>query len=343
MDFTPQKKRILILAPFFAAEGAWIDNFCERSDLEFKKAPYGNRPMSWHRRGPVTPLSEWWGHFEYVRQALKWRPDCVVTSFPQLALLAAIMLPFMGNKPRSRLIAWNFNLGSLAPGWKGRLVGRLLGRVDRFIVHARGEIGSYAQWLGLPEDKFRFIPLQRGRVAELPPSPLQGPYIVSMGSANRDYQTLVRAVLGTGIKMVIISKQGVIDGLLDHPDLVKLSGLTPTECNSLLAGAEVNVVPIRSVETAAGQITFITAMRMGIPTVATRCIGTVDYIEDGKTGLLVPPGDPEALRRAILSLWQDAERKSRVGSAGREYAEQHFSDEAAGSYLSQVLDEVLIS
>src|SRR4051794_3736316 len=32
-------RRILILAPFFGAEGYWIDDFCNRPDFQFKKAP----------------------------------------------------------------------------------------------------------------------------------------------------------------------------------------------------------------------------------------------------------------------------------------------------------------
>lgn len=334
------KKKILVLAPFFEDRGSWIDDFCDRLDLEFHKAAYPKRLLSWHSRGMVTPMTEWLGHFFYVHQAMKWKPDCIVTSFPQLALVAAAQLCFF-RKPGPSLVAWNFNLGSLASSWKGYLSGRPLSRVDQFIVHARGEVGSYARWLGIAEDKFRFVPLQRGKIVEVSPSPIQRPYIVSMGSANRDYRVLVEAVIGTGIKTVIISKKEVIDQLPNHPGLVKLSGLSLEECNSILGGAELNVVPMKSTKTASGQVTFLTSMRMGIPSVVTRCVGSVDYINDGLTGLLVAPEQTEALRQAILALWQDVDLKSRIGLAGRLYAEQHFSDEAAGRYLSQTLDEVL--
>lgn len=342
-----QRKRILILAPFFAGGGvgagggsnAWIDDFCHRTDLEFNKAPYPKQPESWHNRGAVTPLIEWLRHFDYVRRGMAWKPDCIITSFPQLAFAAAVLLPLMG-KPGARLVAWNFNLGSLAGRWKGRLAGMALRRVDRFIVHAQGEIGSYAKWLGIREEKFRFVPLQRGGITEIQPSPISGPYIVSMGSANRDYRTLADAVIGTGIKTVIIAKKTLIEMLPEHPDLIKLSGLTQDECLSILSGAVLNIAPLAPTQTASGQVTFITSMRMGIPTIATDCVGTVDYIRDGETGLLVPPGDAKALRTAIESFWRDEGYRSRIGVAGKQYAEEHFSDEAAGRYLSQVIDEV---
>lgn len=335
-----RKKKILILAPFFGEQGAWIDDFCDRPDLEFMKAPYPESLRSWHKRGARTPLLEWWGHIRYVREALQWRPDCIVTSFPPLALVTSTLLMFRRRRSPG-LIAWNFNLGSLGSRWKGFLAGLLLLRVDRFVVHARSETGSYSQWLGRDGTKFRFVPLQRGNAELTPANPIAGPYIVSMGSANRDYSTLVQAVLGTEIKVVIIAKQSLLDDLPEHPGLVKLFGLTQAECNGILAGAKANVVPLLATRTASGQVTFITSMRMGIPTIVTHCVGSIDYIEDGVTGFLVPQGDAEALRERILTLLHDDGLASRLGSAGRAYAERHLSDEAAGGYLSEMIDETL--
>lgn len=334
------RKKILVLAPFFSGEGTWIDDFCERPDFSFQKLPYPHRAKPWHGRGAVTPLAEWLAHFKYVRGALRLKPDCIVTSFPQLALVAAALL--LGRRRGVGLVAWNFNLGSIGNRWKGRLAGLLLRRVNRFVVHARSEVSSYARWLAVEQERFCFVPLQRGKViASGPANVVEGPYIVSMGSANRDYLTLVEAVLGTGITTVVIAKRELIDALPDHPQLLKLSGLTQAECNDILAGARVNVVPLRATPTAAGQVTFITSMRMGIATVATHCVGTEDYIEDGVTGFLVPPGDVEMLRRRITALWNDVGLRNSIGSAGGAHAELHFSDEAAGRYLSGVIDAAL--
>ena len=334
------KKKILVLAPFFGPGDTWIDGFCLRPDFEFKKALYLDHPASWHQRGPTTPLREWVSYLSYAHKSMQSRVDCIITCFPQLALAAAALLS-VTDRSRPRLIAWHFNVGSLSNEWKGYLAGQVLSRVDRFVVHARGEINNYAKWLRVGEKKFSFVPLQRGSFDDAKPSPIQKPYIVSMGSASRDYQTLVKAVCGTGIKIVIIAKKKLLDGLPEHPDLLKLGNLTAEECRSILAGAELSIVPIMATDSASGQVTFITSMTMGIPTVATRCIGTVDYIEDGKTGVLVPPGDAATLRVAIESLWRDELLRSRIGLAGRVHARGHFSDEAAGRHLAQVIDEVL--
>jgi glycosyltransferase involved in cell wall biosynthesis len=332
-------KRILIMAPFFQSEGAWIDDFCQRTDFDFKKSLYADGPQSWHERGPKTSIGEWLGYFRYAVHAMKWDADCIVTCFPQLALVVAAMLLIKSDR-QTRLLAWNFNMG-LSNRWKGKLAGLLLRRVDRFVVHARSEVHSYSKWLGIEEKKFRFVPLQKGDVAEMGPSPIAKPYIVSMGSANRDYLTLVEAMAGTGIKTVIISKKQVLEALPDRTEVVKLHGLTQLECDSILGNAVLNVVPIADTSTASGQVTFLNAMRMGIPTVATRCVGTVDYIQSEQTGILVAPGDVDSLRTAVVQLWQQEALRSRLGMAGAAYAETHFSDHAAGRHLAQAIDELL--
>ncbi len=66
------------------------------------------------------------------------------------------------------------------------------------------------------------------------------------------------------------------------------------------------------------------AMAHGRPVVATRVGGLPDAVEDGVTGLLVPPGDARSLRAAIERLLSDRELRQRLGAAARDRA-QTFS------------------
>lgn len=59
------------------------------------------------------------------------------------------------------------------------------------------------------------------------------------------------------------------------------------------------------------------AMAHGRPVVASAVGGLAELVVDGGTGLLVPPGDPAALRAAIEQLLADAELRRRLGAAGR--------------------------
>jgi glycosyltransferase involved in cell wall biosynthesis len=65
------------------------------------------------------------------------------------------------------------------------------------------------------------------------------------------------------------------------------------------------------------------AMAHGCPVIASRVTGVSELIEDGVNGLLVPPGDPPALRLAIARIQGDPELGARLGAAARHTAEAY--------------------
>ncbi|TMK95772.1 MAG: glycosyltransferase family 4 protein, partial [Actinobacteria bacterium] len=76
------------------------------------------------------------------------------------------------------------------------------------------------------------------------------------------------------------------------------------------------------------------AMAHGRPVVASAVGGLLDLVADGETGLLVPPGQPAALRAALERLLASADLRVRLGAAARERIRARFSWDA-------VLDETL--
>jgi glycosyltransferase involved in cell wall biosynthesis len=66
-------------------------------------------------------------------------------------------------------------------------------------------------------------------------------------------------------------------------------------------------------------------MAQARPVVGTRVDGLVEVVEDGVTGLLVPPENPKALAEATLSLLSDPDRLIQMGQAGRKRTVEHFS------------------
>ncbi len=70
------------------------------------------------------------------------------------------------------------------------------------------------------------------------------------------------------------------------------------------------------------------AMAHGRPVVATAVGGLVDAVEDGVTGLLVPPRDPDALRTALERLLGDRKLRARLGAAARDRARARFGVDA---------------
>ena len=83
------------------------------------------------------------------------------------------------------------------------------------------------------------------------------------------------------------------------------------------------------------------AMAYGRPVVATGVGGLRDLVVDGKTGLLVPPGDPSALRAALERLLGDRELRRRMGDAGRERARASLSWGRATALTVSAYEDVL--
>jgi glycosyltransferase involved in cell wall biosynthesis len=66
------------------------------------------------------------------------------------------------------------------------------------------------------------------------------------------------------------------------------------------------------------------AVGLGTPVVLTRVGGVPEIVDSGRTGLLVPPGDPAALAEGIMSVLDDPERASEMARAGAEDVRRRF-------------------
>jgi glycosyltransferase involved in cell wall biosynthesis len=82
-------------------------------------------------------------------------------------------------------------------------------------------------------------------------------------------------------------------------------------------------------------ISIVEAMAFGLPVVATNVGGIPEVIEDGVTGLLVPPGDSQALAETTLRLLRDPGLRECMGRAGRERVMAEFTVERV---MKQTLD-----
>ena len=83
------------------------------------------------------------------------------------------------------------------------------------------------------------------------------------------------------------------------------------------------------------------AMAYGRAVVATGVGGLADAVEDGVTGVVVPPNDPAALRAAIAELLADPARARRLGEAGRAYVQAQLSWDSATAALVAAYREAI--
>jgi len=103
--------------------------------------------------------------------------------------------------------------------------------------------------------------------------------------------------------------------------------VAPEQIPALLAAADLALVPMNDtlINRARGLAKLLELMAAGLPIVAGRVGQVAEYIEDGRSGLLVPPQDPAAMAQATLRLLADHELRARLGLAARERAIRFFN------------------
>jgi len=83
------------------------------------------------------------------------------------------------------------------------------------------------------------------------------------------------------------------------------------------------------------------AMAEGLPVVGTSVGGIPELIDDGRTGFLVPPRDPEALTQRLRGLISEPERRRAQGAAGRERVRSQFSVDQMVSQIRAIYDSLI--
>ena len=88
-------------------------------------------------------------------------------------------------------------------------------------------------------------------------------------------------------------------------------------------------------------ISLLEAMAAGLPIVASRVGGIPEIVEDGTTGVLVPPQRPEALAAAIVGLLRDRDEARRLGEAAARSARERHSLQSVAAKVDALYREIL--
>jgi hypothetical protein len=266
-------------------------------------------------------------------------------------LVAATLLARSRRPPHIVIsdATWELGSASLARFLPvGRaLAGSTLERVSRAAVQALDgshvtycvlsseELRTFPETWGVPAERVVFTPYCFSlRGADLDPPRDADGGVFAGGNPLRDYATLARAVEPLDRQVVMATKAIPEEDRRDLPRNVRAGPLPPSRFRRELRRSRAVAVPFRpGTKRSAGQQTYLNAMALGKPVVVTDGPGVRDYIEDGVTGLIVPPKDPPALR-AGLERALDPEEGPAIGARARSVALERFSFER---YLRSLL------
>jgi glycosyltransferase involved in cell wall biosynthesis len=201
---------------------------------------------------------------------------------------------------------------------RARRLARRLVRAARVVLCPSEELAAFARELSARD--VRVVP-SGVSIPEHVGEPEEPPHVLFVGRLSEEKGVLELVEATAGLPRVVVG-----DGPLRErvPDAVGF--LPPAKLGPYYERAAVVACPSRR---EGYGVVAREAMAYGRPVVASSVGGLLDAIEDGVTGVRVPPRDPPALRAALESLLADPERRRSLGAAAREAARARFSWEAA--------------
>lgn len=195
----------------------------------------------------------------------------------------------------------------------------------RYCVLSRAEVDSFPRAWDVDRRRVAFTPFcyTLTNIDLAQPATSDGS-VFAGGDSMRDYATLVRAAPRIRGRIVLATRR-----LKEHvPVNVAAGPVSHARFVELMRRAAVVVVPLMAgTERSGGQQTYLNAMALRKIVVATDSPGIRDYIEDGKTGIVVPAGDDDALAAGVN--WAldptNAHGIERMQLGAREAASKHFN------------------
>jgi glycosyltransferase involved in cell wall biosynthesis len=161
--------------------------------------------------------------------------------------------------------------------------------------------------------------------------PVHQPYILSAGLEMRDYPTLIKAVTGLPVSLVIAAGSPWSHFRFDageRPELppnVHVASFSPTQMRQLYRSAAFVVVPVKPTMRVCGSSVVVEAWAMRKAVIASRTVGLLDYVAEGESGLFAAPYDVDGLRERIVYLLRHPDEADRLGRNGRRNVESTYN------------------
>ena len=153
---------------------------------------------------------------------------------------------------------------------------------------------------------------------------------------NRHGQALQLRLLADGPQTTEYRQLADVLGLGSRVQFV--GGLPHEQMAQALNGLDVFVAPSRRESFG---VSVLEASACALPVVASAVGGLPEVVQQGVTGLLVPPGDVAALAAALITLADDAALRQSMGRAGRQMVQARYAWPSCVAHMMAVYDQLL--
>ncbi len=220
---------------------------------------------------------------------------------------------------------------------KRRLRSFAFRNTSKMIVFSNGERALYSRQLQLPIERIHFVPfhtnIQQPRFTRL------GAYGFAAGRSLRDYETFFAAVEKLDFPFIVVADRASV-AHLNKPSNVELHCDIPrARYLELLENARFVVVPLKADYRSTGQVVVLEASSLGKPVIASDVVGIRDYISHGVDGLLVAPGNPDALMASIHILMADDAICHKLAAAAMQRVEADHTFSAFAAKCLKIMAE----
>ncbi len=286
----------------------------------------------------------------------KWKPDIVVTN----SVLGHVMGHALARRAGARHMATEHGISPVANDHasRSRARGLVASRVDRVVGVTQKQV-PYLISLGYRPERIEYVwsgipdivptrprPEVRAElglgtddfaaflIAILRPEKRADLFLDAISRAHADDPGIRGFIAGRGPQLSLIRERAaarnsavaVLGDRSDVPDLMEAA-------DAVCLTSETEALPMVVIE----------AMALGRPVIATEVGGTGDLVVSGETGVLIPPGDEDALVRAILDARAQPERLKKYAAAARQRQKAFFTLTRMVEGYGRVLTDLMAS
>jgi glycosyltransferase involved in cell wall biosynthesis len=269
------------------------------------------------------------------------------SSIPECLAAAALSIWRRSCQPAVILFGDMFSGKSRLKRWLLRALLKILDRVvDGYIVQSTDELTVFPRMWGVDASKmyvtlfgytFHEKNIDDAKIR-------QGEYIFAGGNSQRDYDTLLEVARRMPERKFVFATR-LLAGRDDIPPNVTAEPVSKERYQQLMQQSGLVITAIkRGLSRAVGQQTYLNAMRLGKISIVNEqdVLGVRDYIEHGKTGILVK-GTPESYIEALRWVFdrQNAGEVQRICRDAQHVVMQRFSYDQFLQRLSAAVDKVI--